>query len=236
MFEQKKEYYDHTTTLEAFIATEDRTKRKPAVLVFPSWHGRDDFACEKARALAKAGYVGIAADMYGGAKLGNSLEENAALMAPFIEDRKLLLQRVIAAFVMAKTLDFVDAEQIAAIGFCFGGMCALDLARCGNILKAAVSFHGLLDPPPTPIAKEIPAKVLAMTGFEDPWVSPEQALAFQKEMTTLKADWQYVSLGHTKHGFTNPICTDPKSPNFYHPLNAQRAWKMMLNLFEEVFS
>jgi dienelactone hydrolase len=232
--EKEEKYNDGEIFLKAFVVAEDFTKKRPAILVFPTWHGRNAFAIDKARELASLGYVGIALDMYGDAKVGENDEENAKLMAPFIEDREKLKKRVLVGFLFATTLGYVKKEKIGGIGFCFGGMCALDLARAGADVKAIVSFHGLLDPPKKSTREKITSQVLVLAGFDDPWVRPDVVLEFEKEMSAQGVDWQVSSFGKVRHGFMNPACQGPAGPNLYNETVCKRSWKMMQNFFEEI--
>ena len=146
--EQFVEYEHAGATLEGFLACDDTEDvSRPAVMVVHAWGGRGQFECDKARALAELGYVGLAADLYGKGVLGNSVEENASLMQPFLEDRALLQSRLTTALETLKSLPEVDNDRIAAIGFCFGGLCVLDMARTGTDIKGVASFHGLFGAP-----------------------------------------------------------------------------------------
>src|SRR5207302_977575 len=149
-----------------------------------AWRGRDDFVCEKAIEFAEEGYAAFALDIYGKGILGNNKEENSALMQPFMKDRALLQRRLHAALKAFQKQTIVDPKRIAAIGFCFGGLCALDFARMGADLKAVISVHGLLGNPDNLISKHIKAKVLALHGYDDPMVPLDQVNNFEKEMTT----------------------------------------------------
>ena len=142
---EKIEYSHLGKTLEAYVAYDEKEKEKrPAILIFHAWKGKDDFVCEKAEMVAKLGYVGCALDIYGKGVLGSSPEENAKLMEPFISDRRFLRDRMLSGLQVAKDHPLVDKERLGAMGFCFGGLCALDLARSGAPLKGVVSLHGLL--------------------------------------------------------------------------------------------
>lgn len=228
-------YHDGDTTLEAFIAFPETSEPAPLVLIAPAWAGRDQFACQKAEALAKLGYIGFALDMYGDAKVGKSNAENSELMSPFMHDRKLLRQRITAALNAAKTLQQVDTKKIAAMGFCFGGLCALDLARSGADILGVVSFHGLLSAPQNLTNEKISAKILALHGFDDPMGPPQQVLDFANEMTNAKIDWQIHAYGNTQHAFTNPQAHDEKLGLIYDQLADARSWQAMKNFFEELF-
>lgn len=229
-------YMDGDTALEAFFAFDDNIYgKRPAVLISHAWGGRDDFVADKARKLADLGYVGFALDMYGKGVLGFNKEENAKLMEPFMADREKLQQRMKVALNTVKQLPWVDDQKIAAMGFCFGGLCVLDLARTGADLRGVVSFHGLLNSPDNTQGIKIKAKVLALHGCADPMGLPEQVLAFQEEMTRAEADWQFVSYGNTLHAFTNPIANDPEFGTVYQADADRRSWQAMQNFFTEIF-
>lgn len=237
MLETKKiTYEDGNILLEGYYAV-DKSKpgKKPAVIVAHDWSGRNEFANKKAEELAELGYVGFALDMYGIGKLGKTTEEKMALMKPLADDRAALRERIVAAFEALKTLPDVDTTNIGAIGFCFGGLCVLDLARSGADVKGVVSFHGLLNHPPHLENKPIKAKVLVQHGHDDPLVRPEQVLEFETEMTTANVDWQVHVFSNTMHGFTNPLANDPAFGIVYSPIVAQRSWVAMQNFFSEIF-
>lgn len=188
------DYLDDGVLLQGFFAFDDSIAgRRPAVLINHTWAGRDDFVAGKAKKLAELGYVGFAVDMYGKGILGTGPDENAKLMQPFIDDRAMLQKRMKAALYAVKLLSWVDDTKIAAIGFCFGGLCALDLARTGADIKGVVSFHGLLGAPGNTSGNAIKAKILALHGHDDPLGPVEQVIAFEQEMTEAGADWQLHS-------------------------------------------
>ncbi|MFA6162509.1 MAG: dienelactone hydrolase family protein [Methylobacter sp.] len=229
-------YADGDVLLEAFFAFDDSiSDRRPAVLINHAWGGRDDFVAEKAKKLAALGYFGFAVDMYGKGVLGSSPEENAKLMRPLMADRAMLQQRMKAALYAVRLLPWVDDSKIAAIGFCFGGLCALDLARTGADLKGVVSFHGLLDAPDNTQGNAVKAKVLALHGHDDPMVSAEQVFAFEQEMTKAGADWQLHTYGNTMHAFTNPVANDPAFGTVYQSDADRRSWIAMENFLTEIF-
>jgi len=210
--------------------------RPPAVLIAHTWGGRDEFVDNKARQLAELGYVAFALDMYGHGVLGKNSEENAALMQPFIDDRSVLQQRIDAALYAVRLLPWVDDSKVAAIGFCFGGLCVLDLARMGADLKGVVSFHGLLNPPQNKTSKPVLAKVLALHGHDDPMASDSQVTAFCQEMTDLQVDWQLHQYGNTVHAFTNPLANSNASGTVYNKIADKRSWQSMQNFLEEIFA
>jgi dienelactone hydrolase len=209
---------------------------RPAVLVAPDWSGCNDFARTKAQYLAKLGYVGFAIDVYGEGKTGATQEEKLNLMEPLMNNRLLLQRRMFAALNKIKTLSsIVNENKIAVIGFCFGGLCALDLARAGADIGGVVSFHGLLQAPDSVTGTKIKAKVLALHGYDDPMAPPAQVEAFAQEMTEAGADWQIHMYGHTQHAFTNPLANDPNSGLVHNALAEQRALLSMKNFLVELF-
>lgn len=229
-------YADGGTECRGLLAYDESKKgRRPVVVVAHAWAGRDEFACGKAKALAELGYAGFALDNYGGARVGRDKDENAALMGPFVADRALLLRRLTAGVEAARGLAQADPRRVAAIGFCFGGLCALDLARGGAELRGVVAFHALLGAPEGRPKRSVKAKVLALHGYDDPLATPEQLAAFCREMTEAGADWQVHAYGGTMHAFTNPAAADPGFGTVYNKEADARSWTAMRSFLEEVF-
>lgn len=234
---KKIAYRDNNITLEGFYAYDDsHTNKRPAVLVAHDWSGRNKNADNNAIMLAELGYVGFAIDMYGEGKIGQSTDEKKSLMMPLLNDRHLLFQRIASAFHFLKTLDYVDGQKIGAIGFCFGGLCVLDLARHAVDVAGVVSFHGLLNSPPSfEIKAPLKTKILVLHGHDDPMVTPEDVITFEKEMTKAKADWQVHVYSNTKHAFTNPEAHDDNFGTVYNKQSAERSYLAMQNFFTEIF-
>lgn len=230
-------YLDGETVLEGLFAYDDAIAgRRPLVLVHHAWAGRDEFVAGKARQLAELGYLAFAADVYGKGVTGGSRDENAALMQPLMADRGKLRGRLLAALAAARLLPWADDSRIAAIGFCFGGLCALDLARAGADLCGVVAFHGLLGAPEHLPNQPIKARVLALHGHDDPMVRPEQVLALQTELTRAGVDWQVHTYGRTMHAFTNPAADDADFGTVYQAAADRRSWQAMRNFFAEIFA
>lgn len=165
--EQLIEYQDGATRLQGFFCHDDSfAGPAPAVLISHTWAGRDEFVERKARRLAWHGYATFALDMYGEGRRGTNDQENQALMMPLVSDRALLARRINAALTTVKGLPQVDAKRVAAMGFCFGGLCVLDLARSGAEVRGVASFHGMLTPNGLPPQK-IKASILVLHGHED---------------------------------------------------------------------
>ncbi len=215
-------------------ALPDGGGKRPGVLIAPDFRGRSSLQIANAERIAALGYVALAIDMYGEGKSGSTLAENAALMAPLREDRALLMRRVNAAHDALKAIPEVDTERTAAVGFCFGGMCVLDLARSGADVRGVVSFHGLFAPPPVELCKPIYAKVLALHGYDDPMVPPEQVVALANELRAYGTDWQIHAYGNTVHAFTNPAANVPSTAQFSQAAN-DRAFRSMQDFLADLF-
>ncbi|MGH8553080.1 MAG: dienelactone hydrolase family protein [Methylococcales bacterium] len=230
------EYFDQKTCLEGFLAYDDQLSLPlPAVLIAHAWAGRDPFACDKANQLARLGYAAFALDLYGKGVLGSSIEENSALMSPFMKDRALLQRRMTLSLETLRKQQPVDPDRVAAMGFCFGGICVLDLARTGADLRGVVSFHGLLGAPGNTRGNAIKAKVLVLHGHDDPMVPAEDIRLLQEELSQYGSDWQMHVYGNTLHAFTNPLANDPGFGTVYEPRADRRSWQTMRSFFEECF-
>ncbi|MCX7115441.1 MAG: dienelactone hydrolase family protein [Gammaproteobacteria bacterium] len=230
-------YYHGEQECHAYLAYDDRIQEpRPAVLVAHDWSGRNAFACQKAEQLAKLGYVGFAIDLYGQGRTGSTNEEKMALMEPLMADRRLLRARMLAALGAVSELPEVDSQRVAAIGFCFGGLSVLDLARSGAKVNGVVSFHGLLNQPEELHAHPIGAKVLVLHGYDDPMVTPVAVNAFADEMTRAGVDWQVHMYGQTQHAFTNPLAHDAALGTMYNEQAERRSMQSMVYFLDELFS
>lgn len=223
--------------MRGFLAYQDTYKKQlPTVLIAPDWSGRNELYCEKAIELADLGYVALTIDVYGDGKVAESTDEKISLITELRENRGELLSRLQAALAVVRQQSMVDQDKIAIIGYCFGGLCSLDLARSGANIKGAVSFHGLLDAPDESQSKEVISKVLVLHGHNDTLVSNEQISDFHKEMTENNVDWQMYNYGIATHAFTNPNANDPEMNLKYCSISAKRSWQAALNFFDEIFA
>jgi len=232
------EYNDGDVTLRGFLAHNLLfSVARPAVLIIPDWNGRDEYENRRALQLAQIGYVGFAVDIYGNGTVGQSQDENRRLMLPFLQNRTLLLNRIQAAvrYIRSNTL-FVDTGKVAVMGYCFGGLGALDAARAGLDVAGVVSFHGNLSPPQSSFPHPaITSKILVLTGYEDPSVTPDMVQKFEEEMRQRKADWHLVSYGNTVHSFTIPDANIPGRAQ-YNRLSDRRSWTAMRSFYKEIFN
>ncbi len=229
-------YHHDNQVLHGFLALNTETDApRPAVLVVHDWSGRNAFACQQAEMLAQLGYLGFAVDMYGEGRVGETNEEKQALMQPLATNRVLLRARIQVALDAVKALKEVDHSRIAVMGFCFGGLCALDLARSGADIVGAVTFHGLLSKPQDIPNQSIKAKILALHGYNDPMVTPPDVQAFCQEMTEAGVDWQMHMYGNTQHAFTNPQAHDKALGLIYNAEAARRSFQALTDFLKEVF-
>ena len=219
-------------TFEAFAAWDDGSSApRPLILVAGTFMGRTSFEEGKARSLAELGYVAVAIDLYGVDHWPADMDQARTAMNALDADRAELKARLHAALDAALAADApVDPAKVAAIGFCFGGKCVLDLARSGADIAGVVSFHGVYDAPPFPNGA-IKAKILALHGWDDPLAPPDAVLGLATEMSEAGADWQLHAYGHTVHAFTNPA-----RAGMYSPVADARSWHAMRNFLAELFA
>jgi len=222
---------DEAFTSELIAAAEGP---RPTVILFPTVVGISKLELGFAQQLADAGYNGFCADLYGKQFRGCDRKTGAEQMKRLSADRGNLRDRLLAVLDIARAQSESDG-RVAAIGFCFGGLCALDLARGGADVAGVASFHGLFDPPglsPQPIA----AKVIAFHGWDDPMVPPAKVVALGAELTRAGCDWQIHAFGHTVHGFTNADADKLGNPAVRFNADAtRRSWQMLEYFLHELF-
>jgi dienelactone hydrolase len=220
--------------LEGVLVARRDSARRPGIIIFPTVMGVSELELGFARQLVHLGYTGFVADLFGKAFRGAPREVMTGELRRLRSDRASLRERLLAVLDSARAQDAIEADRIVAIGYCFGGSCALDLARSGVDIAGVASFHGLLDPPgldPRPIK----AKVLSFHGWDDPLAPPEAVVALGEELTAAGADWQLHAYGHVAHGFTNPGATGAVPGVVYNELAAERSWTSLINFLEEIF-
>lgn len=220
--------------LESFVASAPGAGPRPAVLLFPNFLGLDHVDDENAARLAALGYTAFGCDLYGKGNRAVTREEGAALMLPLRNDRPLLQARTIHLLEVARQQPEVDPDKVAALGFCFGGLCVLDLARTGADLKGVASFHGLFSPPPNITEPRIRARVAVYHGWEDDLVPPDHVTALAKELTGAGCDWQIHCYGGAVHGFTHARPPEEGIP--FNALADKRSWTSAANFLAECFA
>jgi dienelactone hydrolase len=225
------------TDCEGFLAYDDaQTGRRPGVLVVHEWLGLNDYAKKRAEMLAELGYVAFACDMYGKGVRGKGPEDGPKLSAPLKENRMLMRARATAGLEQLRANPKVDPAKVAAIGYCFGGTSALELARSGANLRGVVAFHAGLDTTLPAKRGEIKTKILVCHGGDDPHVPPKEVQAFEDEMQKAAAGYKLITYGNAVHGFTNPAANDKAHGVAYNADADKQSWKEMKDFFAEVFA
>jgi dienelactone hydrolase len=221
--------------LESVFVGRRDSQARPTVILIPTVMGVTELEIGFGRQLVELGYNAFVADLFGKHLRGADRDTMFKEMGRLRGDRASLRRRLQHVLGEAQKLDQVPDDQIVVAGYCFGGQCALDLARSGADVRAAVSFHGLFDPPALPKEK-IKAKVVAFHGWDDPMVPPEAVVALGQELTEAGCDWQIHAYGHVGHGFTNPHASDLQIDGVaYNALAAERSWTSFISLLEELF-
>lgn len=221
---------------EGYIAYDETTnEKKPCVLICHAWGGQSKYEREIAEYMVELGYTGFAIDIYGKGIRGDEFQNNEKLIEPFMKDRLLLKERLILAVNAVQTFISVDKEKIAALGFCFGGLCSLDLARISlPEVLGVISFHGLLNSNGLEKNK-INTKILILNGYNDPMVSQEDVINISEEFEKSEANWQIHQYSNTYHAFSIPFANLPEKGILYNKISADRAWKSAKDFLNEVF-
>lgn len=235
MKEETVSYSADTVKMEGFVVYDESTdKKRPAVLVVPEWWGLNDYTKSRARQLADLGYIALAVDLYGNGQVAEDPETAQKLAGPFYQDFKMGKARFDAALAKLKTYSQVDTNNIAAIGYCFGGTQVLNAARLGDNLKGVVSFHGGLSGAPADKSL-LKAKILVCHGDADQFVKPEEVTRFKKQMDSIKADYTFKSYPGATHAFSNPNSTATgqkfKMPIEYNAAADSASWNDMKQFF-----
>jgi dienelactone hydrolase len=230
------EYRDDDLEFQGMLAWDgDAGGPRPGVLVAHTIRGRSDFEESRARILAEQGYVGFAIDVYGKDAIGSEIEECREMMDALRGERPTLQRRLLLALNAMRDQPEVDAARVAAIGYCFGGLCVLDIARTGEPIAGVVSFHGLFDPPGNTAGNRIEARILALHGWDDPLATPGQAVALGEELSSLGADWQLHCYGNVRHAFTNPAADASTGVTIYNDAADRRSWAAAQYFLSELF-
>lgn len=232
------QYRDGDQVLTGFIAYDDtRSEKRPGVLVVHEWWGLNDYAKRRAEMLAELGYVAFAADMYGDNRVTEHAADAKGWMMQITENQEAWQRRALAGLDALKASDKVDGERLAAIGYCFGGATVMQLAYAGADLDGVVSFHGALPVAMPEQHKAIKPSILIAHGDQDSHVPPERVAAFQEALDAAGADWQMVSYGGAKHGFTNPDAGSYGIDSLaYDPKADARSWALMQSFLAEVLA
>ena len=229
------EYSDSELTYEGYLALPGKAAPIGLVVIGHAWGGLSDHEREVADRLSGLGYAAFAYDIYGKGNRATEPAECEKLMNPLVGDRAKLQSRLALSIATAQKETGIGKEKTVGIGYCFGGLCALDEARAGLDVSGVASFHGLFFPAGNlPADKEISAKVLIMHGYADPMATPDQMKGVLDEMTEKGADTQLIAYTHTGHAFTNKKAADPANGMFYRSIVDARSWTALNNFLQEV--
>jgi dienelactone hydrolase len=237
MMQTTLDYRDGDVRLQGVLMRDEKRTAGPAIVLFPDARGVGPHAIECAGRLGDLGYPTLVADLYGEGLQARDMAQAGELMRALRGDVDRWRARARAALDALSRQDGVDRTRLAALGYCFGGGTALELARSGAPLVAVVSFHGVLASPRPADAANIKAKVLVCHGAADPLVPPAEVAAFEEEMARTKVDWQLHAYGGVVHSFTNPEADNLGRPEFaYNEAADRRSWSAMLALLQEAFA
>jgi dienelactone hydrolase len=231
-------YRQGDTVLEGYLAWDDaRQERRPAVVIVHQWKGLTDYEKQRAKMLARLGYVAFAADIYGKGVRASDAQEAGKLAGKYKNDLPLLRARAQAAVDHIKSHKLVNSNQVAAIGYCFGGTTVLELARSGADVQGVVSFHGGLGTSLPAGKGEVKARILVLHGADDPFSPAAEVAALQKELTDAGADWQLVMYGGAVHSFTDwNAGADNSRGAAYNERADKRSWADMQQFLDELFA
>lgn len=221
---------------ESVAVADDATGVRPGLLLFPNALGTKEADFLMAEKVAALGYAVLVADVYGqGKRASREDADMGRYMTELNADRVLMKARLLHSLELLRGLPDVDGERIAAIGYCFGGKCVLDLARAGADIRGGVSFHGVYDAPPFPDAA-ITARLLICHGWDDPIAPPEALVGLGRELTEAGCDWQVHAYGGTGHAFTDRSVNMPERGLAYQPDADRRSFKAMTDFLAEVMA
>lgn len=238
----KMKYIDYSysggPSMQGYLVYDDSiTTPQPGILLVHDWMGLNNFIKEKAQQLAKQGYVTFAADIYGKNVRPKNKKEAGQFAGKYKNDRSVLRQHIVAAYDMLKQMKQVDPTKIVVMGYCFGGMTALELARTGVPLAGTVSFHGNLSTPDPDDAKKIKGFVLVLHGNDDPNVPPAEVAAFKKEMNQANVKMTFIGYEGAVHAFTNPAAGNDNSKGSAYNAEADRnSWKEFQAFLKSTFN
>jgi len=226
---------------KAYIAYDENVKgKRPGVLVIPEWWGLNDYPKMRARKLAELGYVAMALDVFGDGKVAANPTEAQQLTAPFYKDPDLAKARLDQALNVLKALPQTDPDNIAAIGYCFGGGIVLNYAKLGADLKGVVSFHGGISGGAPVVKNLMKAKVLICQGGSDKFVPLKDAETLKHKLDSIGVENTLKVYPNATHAFTNPDATATgkkfSMPIEYNPEADKNSWDDMKVFFAKIFS
>ena len=228
------DYASGTADLQGYLAFDSsKACPSPAILIVPDWMGVSDYDKEKARELASKGYVSFVADVYGRDSRPKNTKEAGEMAGKYKSSRALLRERMRAALSTMSLVPQVDTKRVVVMGYCFGGMAALELERSGAPVAATVSFHGTLSSPTPADARNIKTPILVLHGADDPFVPRAEVEAFEKEMKEAGVSMTFVEYPGAVHAFTHPSAGNDNSKGAaYNATADKQSWTEFLRFID----
>ncbi|MDE5430087.1 dienelactone hydrolase family protein [Elizabethkingia meningoseptica] len=235
---QTLSYTNNGKAYKSFLAFDESKKGElPVVFIIPEWWGMNDYVKRRAEQLAGLGYMAVAIDMYGDGKVVDNPDNAGKLAKPFYGNADLAKQSFEAALKQVQNIQKANKTKMAAIGYCFGGAMALNMARINEPLKGVVSFHGNLMSGVKPVANNV--SILVLNGADDTFVSKDEIASFKKEMDSAKIQYKFVDYPGAVHSFTNPDATETgKKYNMkvaYNEAADKASWEEMKGFLNKIF-
>ena len=221
------------STLIGYYAAPENSQAIAGVIVAPEWWGRNEYTEQRARELASHGYATLAIDMYGDKKVTTDAKQAYEWMMQTFEDTETIVTRASAALATLAQQTEVNADKLAAIGFCYGGKVVLDLARSGADLKAVATFHATLAPKAPAQEGQVKAEIMVFHGEEDSMVTLDDVAKFKEEMFAAKVNHEVIVYEDAKHGFSNPLADERAKANGVDlGYNAEAEQKSLAAMYE----
>lgn len=235
---QAVRYKDGDVQLHGYFAWDDAIKgKRPAVMVVHEWWGLNEYARARTEMLAKLGYLAFAADMYGKGAVTEHADEAGAWSKQITSNVQAWQKRALLGLDIMRTHALADGTRTAALGYCFGGATVMQMVYAGASLDGVVSFHGSLPVPTPDQARNVRARVLIAHGSADSFIPHERITQFQSALTGAGVDWQMVTYGGARHGFTNPGADIYGIENVrYNQQADERSWAETQRFLKEIFT
>lgn len=230
-------YDDYNTRLTGHLFWDDTFKgKRPGIMVVHEWWGLNDYAIKRAKMLAELGYISFAADMYGDGHVTDKPSQAKEWMQEVTADVEGWNERAVLGLKQLNSSGLVDADKLAAIGYCFGGSTVLQMSYTNAAVKGVVAFHSGLPAAPEEARGKIKPKILVLHGQADSFVAPEVVTNFRNKLEEAKADWEMNTYGGARHGYTNPDAGTFGIANLQYNQSAdRRSWARMQGFLNEIF-
>ena len=241
LVEEEIIYTSDSTSLKGFLVYDNSIKgKRPGVLIVHEWWGLNDYARKRARMLAELGYTAFALDMFGDGKTATHSQDAQKFASFIFSNLEVGEERFMAAYNLLKQQPTVDPDEIAAIGYCFGGGIVLHMASIGTDIKAAVSFHGSLSAVVPVEEGDVKGFILVCNGADDPFTTAEQIESFEANMDSANVEYEFINYEGAVHSFTNPDADSVgqkfSMPLAYNEKADNESWQEMQKVFNKIFN